>query len=1697
MTVNVEIRFKQTPFHKSVVVGEARVGSSLKKAFGVFGKDVSDAISEHCHVYISNPRYKTEQIKPVKWKSQVLREDDRVTVTVRPGGWIAAVVTFILSVAASYYLTPEPPEPGTSGGISLYTFGGGSNEASPYTPIPVVFGEFHTPLKFTARPSGRVVPGKARDYLSVIGTFGPGPVEAESIRIGDVPVNEAKIERWFYDGSAEFAPQKPPYYAKTFRSEPVQNAIDGSHEPDKDWAEFRTLNNPEGVRFDLSFPGGLKSRSERSGREYAGYVKFELQIKNANSDGWGKIIERIEKRWSNDPFYVTFQFDLDRTWADGADVRIRRLGIAGTKHRHYAQTNQTTLIRVESWRSDEPNLLPANYSLFTARIQSDARISNNIPVITATVKRKINDWSAYDEVSQSGQVLAYTDNPAWAYLDILFGVNGENRVKHDLIDWERFKQWALFCDEEISYAKDNGVTVTEKTARFNAVIDNQITLSRMLKTIAAAGYASPCIRGNKFSVYWETRHENLVDQPSRIPVGLLTPATTRRFVAKKGWRDEVHAYRVSYYDPENDYEVNQVLAYADGYSEANASIIKDTDARQMGCTSASAAWRIGRTQLVNALIYQETFTAEVNMESMVYEVGDVVAVLNDAIKVGGIYGRVQGGKHAPADGYVTAEFTLDQVIPNALRSDDEVKLDFVDGKYETVGEPRLRLRVDTPSGMADVYVFTRADEGSTVYAKYQLGGVLSPEFAKINDADKQVEYSLGKVGEDAMHCVIHSVSPQRGNTARLVLKEFKPDALIQAWKGDIPKHKPIVTAFEVGDARNAPPRPVFGELRAGSIKPTTVNGQEVSDIFVFFEPVQIGGRFGNISDLLLEWRLEDGDDWIGGVFNASLPAVLQNVPVGARYVARAAYRDAGGRQGEFGETTLKNNAAKVTNDAVVAPINRLEIEGQGNDTEFYGRNVAVVWNDPASVVDAETTAGEFQGLGAGSPQLSFKSYGVQLFGKSGDERKLLQTKEVLQARVEFVDLADSGYREFEVRVTRADLHLGRSAEVMLEIANPKPIITADDVDVVLGAGFYKLEFAAAFANLPDLREVAVVRDGVVVARGGGREVRVDAPDGADAGDVTVYVADVFESSVDYANDWNSVTLAVGAVQPSVAAVGPGGAIIPISTRLPPKPTGLAGVSSPSAVLLKWTDPADLAGDGGGLYDYHGRTEVWRVAGSADSGASVDDAALAGEVHLPQFVDGSVSGGVTYQYRIRFVSASEVTGVWSDVVEVVAGRDEIDGSQVLSGTIAAARIDAENIVAGSLVAKASITAPRIYGATQIHGGVDAVWTGGYIKGAVIEGATIIAGDDILYRCDPAYNSKGEPLLALESGIGAESEVSVDAVHRRNPTRLLTINHWVPDLSMESSGPSGNPYYNFRGGVILKTAYSVGPKSDGLFITNSLPLPSSSYDDHLITARYRWREVAPQVRFSMNRFIGDGEVLVGSYAVDVPSTKYPLSKYLYVYQNINELVQNGYANLIKQRVFINGSRYVDDFYAITDAYAPYFNLIYDMQCEVRFIAEGSDDFVGRFRLGALATTQEVINSVDANQSDASRAEFSIGGTNWIARTEYINAGWVSYGGYMKIAEGFTIIIEPATYNDYITFESQGYLTASLNIIELIIPTDVTQYYGIENGWSGAQWKKSNSRMFGESTIQDDPNNLIRRKPVSNEPEDTPPADDDDDL
>ena len=145
---------------------------------------------------------------------------------------------------------------------------------------------------------------------------------------------------------------------------------------------------------------------------------------------------------------------------------------------------------------------------------------------------------------------AITSNPATHYRDVLEGPANQRPVTDSRVDLPALQSWW-------QYAQTNQYF-------HNAIYDKVSTVFMTLTKIAAAGRASFRQNNDLYSV--------VLDQPQVTPVQFFSPRNSYNFKSTKEFPDLPQAIRVRFANALKNYQVEEIIAYDDGYSAATPNL---------------------------------------------------------------------------------------------------------------------------------------------------------------------------------------------------------------------------------------------------------------------------------------------------------------------------------------------------------------------------------------------------------------------------------------------------------------------------------------------------------------------------------------------------------------------------------------------------------------------------------------------------------------------------------------------------------------------------------------------------------------------------------------------------------------------------------------------------------------------------------------------------------------------------------------------------------------------------------------------------------------------------------------------------------------------------------------------------------------------------------------------------------------------
>lgn len=427
----------------------------------------------------------------------------------------------------------------------------------------------------------------------------------------------------------------------------IETAHDVSTEVTHATPIVRAVSNPEAdaVRVTVQVPS-LTYQNVENGDLLPTEVTVAVDVRTGGGSWIEKKYDTIKGKTTS-PYQRSYRIELSGTgpW----DVRVRRVtednGSATLRNQTYWVT-YTDIIDAKLQYPDTALVgIVVDAQDFGSQIPSR---SYDVKGLKVKVPSNYNPVTrAYSGLWDGSFKLAWTDNPAWCFLDLAtserYGAGLESVDKWGLY------QIAQYCDELIP----DGYGGEEPRFTFNTVLSSRKEAITALNTLASA------FRG---MTYWGANTVMATADMPADPVKLVSPANVidgefeysgtalkaRHSVALVSWNDPADNYRLQVEVVEDPDAIQQF-----GW--------KQVDVTAVGCTSRGQAHRLGKWILYSERSETETVTYRASVDHADVRPGDIVA-LNDPSTAGA---RLSGRVVYPG----LSEVVLDQVPDDATGSD--------------------------------------------------------------------------------------------------------------------------------------------------------------------------------------------------------------------------------------------------------------------------------------------------------------------------------------------------------------------------------------------------------------------------------------------------------------------------------------------------------------------------------------------------------------------------------------------------------------------------------------------------------------------------------------------------------------------------------------------------------------------------------------------------------------------------------------------------------------------------------------------------------------------------------------------------------------------------------------------------------------------------------------------------------------------
>jgi hypothetical protein len=610
------------------------------------------------------------------------------------------------------------------------------------------------------------------------------------------------------------------------------------------------------LTLDVAAPSGLVYMVSTGGKARV-TLTFEVQVSIAGAENWtAPTIQAVTGSGAAagaGRFTLTGKSGIGVTSgitivmpAEGFyDLRIRRVATVVEAHASYDTAQIIDRVHWAALRAVKPTAPVAMDGIALIALRIPGELVNGI-----TDQISCEATSIVNVFDGANWAAAPSENPAWVYLDVLGGPASRKPLGTERLDAADFKEWADWCDL-------HGFTYGEYQS-------SGTTVYAQLQKIAAAALGAFGMRDGLYTV--------VRDIPQTTPVQHFTPRNSWGFTGEKIFEEDLHGIRVRFTNPDKGWDLDEVVAYRDGYSAANAVILETLEIPEVH--SAMQAWKIGRYHLAQYTLRPERYELQTDIEFLRCVRGSMVRVTHDVP----LWGSGCGAR-----------------IKDVLRVDPENPFSdalgcVLDDLVAMEENKNYVLRVRNEQGDSVVVgLDTVAGETRNLTFSTLVTGISPGDLAM-----------FGESGRESAELTVYAIEPGPDLTARLILVDHAPN-IFDCWTGPIPDFDAGITAPV--DYRKLPPA---SPAILGITSDETVIERQDNGVLVYCMAITFTISGGSIAVARVEAQYRQIADTVWRQAPAVDPdtgrVVITNVANGEGYVIRLRSVSVWGVAGPWSET---------------------------------------------------------------------------------------------------------------------------------------------------------------------------------------------------------------------------------------------------------------------------------------------------------------------------------------------------------------------------------------------------------------------------------------------------------------------------------------------------------------------------------------------------------------------------------------------------------------------------------------------------------------------------------------------------------------------------------------------------------------------------------------------------------------------------
>lgn len=856
-----------------------------------------------------------------------------------------------------------------------YSIGGGRNRARPYQPLPLVVGTHRVHPDLGAQPYTT----QLRDgevYLHQVFNFGFGDLEITDLKIGETDILEhTDIQLEWNDGVG---------HIELFPTN-VDSLAGGQLTEEIGWVTRTSSLNTTKLVVDFV---GILFTINTKGETINNTWFYQIQYRAVESEGWigwdtatplFKLVYQ-DLDWENGESLVVSAktSPLRRTFA--IDVPQGQYEVRIRQSRPDPRVKNYQRTKEMQWtqlRSYQPDDGDySNQTRLAVEVRASGQFNGTLDTVNAIVSAKIPVW----DFDTEEWVIEESSNPAFIYLYLARGAKDSNGKR----------LWGAVLNDsriDIGGILEWAQWCDQRGLECNYVFDQALTIMEMLVLVARTGRGSPS---------WQKGVLGAVYDREGLPItqvfgmGNIVQETFNVQYITENLADEIV---VRFVNKDIDYQFDEVSSKVPGIIDP----INRAEVDLPGITNSDQAGREANLIAARQYFNRRRVSFETDIEGLVCSRGDVISISHD-LTSWGASGRLSGGTTT------TLQLTREVIFYPATSY--WVGVRYPNGEYY--------IRSVTNPATIDPVTTTTLNLASALPSAPDADPLNSPhDYIFLFDPNATPGRKLKVTG----------IQPVSENRVALVCVD-EVEAYYDAEGGEftyIPPNRynqtrSRVLDIEVGETFRGPTQPLLIDLRWG-----------LDNAFGAGIRIRINnGSWTNLATVSGTSHSFDYADWQDGdqldfEFTPLATAAVRSASVITTF------------------TYFVNGLAGVIDDITIPPVTGLELFGQGNETEFTGRDAKFVWRRTAA--EPVEFGSEDFGAEQGSFDDTFEDYEVRIFGGDGTLKRVEHTtveEYIYNFEKNAEDHGGEASRFFTIAVYVRATNNKISRPANLSVSNPPP-----------------------------------------------------------------------------------------------------------------------------------------------------------------------------------------------------------------------------------------------------------------------------------------------------------------------------------------------------------------------------------------------------------------------------------------------------------------------------------------------------------------------------------------------------------------------------------------------------------------------------------------------------------------------------------